>query len=77
MERVWHRIENNVDLYNLVWTTYALAVISIYFPKWIDFKLPIYVINQYSWNEALKGSDDWPFGLILCFLDASIGIMAG
>ena len=38
----------------LVWTMYALAVISIYFPKRIDFKLLISVINQYSWNEALN-----------------------
>ena len=41
MERIWLCMENSYHLYNLVWPTHAPAVISIYSPKWIVFKLLI------------------------------------
>ena len=53
MERVLLCTTNIGDLYNFVWTAYASIILSIYFPKWIVFKLLMSVISQLSHNDPL------------------------
>ena len=61
---------------------YMISISNLWF-FWKCYTFKILVCSRYGLQKKtfpilsdLKGPDDWPFGLILCFLDASRGIMA-